>query len=91
MGDSSTPGRVDGVPKFQRAGEPWLECPICGFDYPRSEMVRNYRTNKFVDMKCDDQLTHDDYLQIQQRRQERMEPTEQKVKSLNGRLYRDSK
>jgi len=32
-------------------------------------------------MKCDDQLTHDDYLQIQQRRQERMEPTEQKVKS----------
>ena len=77
--DSSVPGRVDGIPKFRHAGEPWLECPICGFSYPRSEMVRNYRTNKFVDMKCDDQLTHDDYLQIQQRRQERMEPTEQKV------------
>ena len=77
--DSSVPGRVDGIPKFRHAGEPWLECPICGFSYPRSEMVKNYRTNKFVDMKCDDQLTHDDYLQIQQRRQERMEPTEQKV------------
>jgi len=55
-------GSSDSGPKFPRRGEQWFECYICGFDFPRSEGMRHYRTNRLVDIYCNDEKTHTDYL-----------------------------
>ena len=54
---SSYPG-----PVFPRRGQQWFECYICGFDFPKDEMVRHYRSQRWVDKRCDDQKTHSDYM-----------------------------
>lgn len=55
-------GSTGGIPVFPRHGEPWFECYICGFDFPRSEAVRHYRSNRLVDSMCADEKTHSDYM-----------------------------
>lgn len=43
--------------------EPWIECYVCGFEYPLSQAVINHKTHRYVDLKCDDQLSHGDILE----------------------------
>lgn len=45
-------------------GEPWVECHICGFELPQSEAVRHYKSKRWVDRKCADDLGRDDWLAI---------------------------
>lgn len=67
------------IPHFPRMGEPWLECPICGNDFPRSQMRLHYRKGILVDRLCDDERTHADYMEDVIRGDERPEPSEQRV------------
>ena len=55
-------GTSDPGPHFKRYGEQWFECYICGFDFPYSEGMRHYRTQRLVDEACNDEKTHDDYM-----------------------------
>lgn len=49
-------------PTFPRVGEPWDECDICGFDFPKSK-VRRDRYGRLVCAKCLDDPGRDDYLE----------------------------
>lgn len=48
--------------KFPRKSEFWLECSICGLDYPFSQMQKHYKTKKYVDQKCADDFGRVDLL-----------------------------
>lgn len=63
-------------PKFPYAGEPWAECDICGLDFPQSKLVRHYKTKKLVDVKCADEMTHSDYMELVER------PVENEVRTI---------
>jgi hypothetical protein len=51
------------MPAFPVAHEKWFECWICGFDYPYSQSMRHYKSNRLVCCRCDDQKTQVDFLQ----------------------------
>lgn len=68
-------------PKFPRMGEPWLECAICGNDFPRSQMRKHYRLGVYVDRLCADERTHEDNMEDVIRGDERQIPSEQPVKN----------
>jgi hypothetical protein len=71
---STSPG-----PVFPRYGEQWFECYICGFDFPLSEARRHYKSNRLVDMACDDEKTHSDYMAEREIPREEPIETEQPV------------
>jgi hypothetical protein len=48
--------------KFPRVGEPWVECDICGFDFPKSQ-VRRDRRGRIVDAKCMDEKDHGEHME----------------------------
>lgn len=40
----------------------WSECYICGLDFPEDQLVRHYKTLKLVDVGCNDEPTHSDWM-----------------------------
>jgi hypothetical protein len=50
--------------RFGTFREPWVECSVCGFDYPLSQTRRNHKTKKLVDLKCDDTFSRGDYWEV---------------------------
>lgn len=62
------------TPLRGRYQEYWIECYICGFCFPEHEMVLNYKIKKLVDPVCDDQMNHDDFLELVVRGKERHDP-----------------
>lgn len=50
------------VPVFPRVGEPWVECTICGFDFPKSQVHRD-RFGRLVCGPDTDELSHQDHME----------------------------
>lgn len=67
------------VPTFPRYGECWGDCYICGFSFPRSQLMRHYKTRRLVDARCADEMSHADYLELHERRAEESCDLEQRV------------
>jgi hypothetical protein len=61
------------------AGRIRAECFICGLDFYQDEMVRHYRYGRLVDVKCADDLTHDDHMSMLELPEERRRTSEQPV------------
>lgn len=37
-----------------RPGDRWVECPVCGFDFLKSQLVQDPNTKELVCKKCVD-------------------------------------
>ena len=65
-------------------GEPWVECAICGFDFPQSQMTRHYKSKRLVDRKCADERPWSEYINRTKPQPEDGRTSEQPVSGQGG-------